>query len=320
MCTVDGQYRCNGTECGEGGDRFNGVCDKNGCDLNPARGGNLGFYGPGNAPPPPPPPPSSPCVLAPGTNNMGVILGAPAIQSDAVACCATCTSTAGCVGFTYVEASSMCFLKSSLGTPIADAGATSGSYTPKRGGAAAGAGAALARSLLAGLAGFTIDTTQPLTVVTQFVTSDGTDSGDLVEIKRSFIQGGVAVAHPACTNIPGNFSSVTDAFCKAKGVAFNDNDNFETFGGLKRMGDVMDRGMVLVLSQWVDYEAHMLWLDSIYPANETAATPGAFRGSCSVDSGVPTDVINNSPGAKVTFSKISLGPIGWSAAALSRAT
>ncbi len=161
--------------------------------------------------------------------------------------------------------------------------------------------------------GFTVDTTQPLTVVTQFITSDGTDGGDLVEIKRSFVQGGVHIPHPACTNIPGNFSSVTDAFCKAKGVAFADNDNFETFGGLKRMGEVMEGGMVLVLSQWVDYEAHMLWLDSTYPTNATGL-PGAARGTCDTSTGNPPDVIAKSPNSKVLFSKISLGAIGFSTA------
>ena len=137
-------------------------------------------------------------------------------------------------------------------------------------------------------------------------------SGDLVEIKRFFVQGGIVIPHPSCTNIPpGNFSSISDAFCKAKGVAFSDNDNFETFGGLKRMGEVMDGGMVLVLSQWVDFEAHMLWLDSTYPVNATGA-PGASRGSCDITSGNPPDVIQNNPNAKVSFSKISLGPIGFS--------
>ena len=166
MCTVDGQYRCNGTECGEGGDRFNGVCDKNGCDLNPWRGGNTGFYGPGNAPPPPPP--SGGCTFSPNVNNLGTIMGAGTIQTDPVGCCATCTATAGCVGFTFVEASSMCFLKSSLGTPVADPGATSGtkSTLPAR---------SLSLSQHLAASGFTVDTTKPLTVVTQFITSDGTD-------------------------------------------------------------------------------------------------------------------------------------------------
>ncbi len=255
MCTVNGQYRCNGTECGDdsAGQRFLGVCDKDGCDMNPFRLGNAGFYGPGAQPPPPPPP--SPCALAPGTNNMGTILGAPSIQADAVGCCAQCNATAGCVGFTFVEASSNCFLKSALGVPIADPGATSGTLTPPPAAAAAAA--------------FTVDTTKPFTVVTQFVTADGTDSGALVEIRRSFIQDGAHIPSPPARNIPAagsNASSVTDAFCKLKASAYQDNDNFETFGGLARMGEVMDGGMVLVLSSWVDYEARMLWLDSSYPS------------------------------------------------------
>lgn len=41
-CSVQGQYRCEGTECGDTskGDRYNGVCDKDGCDYNPYRLGN----------------------------------------------------------------------------------------------------------------------------------------------------------------------------------------------------------------------------------------------------------------------------------------
>merc|ERR1712048_921863 len=34
----DEQYRCKGTDCGDNGeDRFKGVCDKNGCDIQPYR-------------------------------------------------------------------------------------------------------------------------------------------------------------------------------------------------------------------------------------------------------------------------------------------
>jgi hypothetical protein len=35
--------------------------------------------------------------------------------------------------------------------------------------------------------GFKIDTSKSFTVVTQFITNDGTDNGDLVEIKRFWI-------------------------------------------------------------------------------------------------------------------------------------
>ena len=292
---INGQYRCNGTQCGDGGERFDGVCDKDGCDMNPFRGGALSFYGPGAAPPPPP---TDGCHLVVDSNNMGTIMGAPTIQTDPVGCCAVCNATAGCVGFTYVASSSNCFLKSALGTPIADPGATSGSRAPPL--------------PLVGAA-FTVDTTQPFTVVTQVLTSDGTDAGDLVEIRRSFVQGGVKIPHPAASNIAGtgNLTSITDTFCKVKAAAYADNDNFETFGGLQRMGQVMDGGMTLVLSQWLDYEAHMLWLDSTYPVNATAGKPGAARGTCATTSGNPDDIIAADPGATIHWSKISLGPIGF---------
>ena len=40
---------------------------------------------------------------------------------------------------------------------------------------------------------FKIDTTKPVTVVTQFITSDGTDTGDLIEMRRFYVQGGVKI-------------------------------------------------------------------------------------------------------------------------------
>lgn len=49
---------------------------------------------------------------------------------------------------------------------------------------------------------FKVDTTKPLTVVTQFHTTDGTENGDLKEIKRIFVQDGKEIDHPA-SNIPG---------------------------------------------------------------------------------------------------------------------
>eukprot|EP00966_Prymnesium_polylepis_P101294 2346134-Prymnesium_polylepis.1 len=49
-CTTEGQHRCEGTECGDNisGERFKGVCDKDGCDMNPYRMGNTDFFGPGS--------------------------------------------------------------------------------------------------------------------------------------------------------------------------------------------------------------------------------------------------------------------------------
>jgi len=49
-CSVDEQTRCEGIDCGDNGeDRFKGVCDKNGCDINAYRLGNKKFWGPGSA-------------------------------------------------------------------------------------------------------------------------------------------------------------------------------------------------------------------------------------------------------------------------------
>merc|ERR1711982_199015 len=44
----DEQYRCKGTDCGDNGeDRFKGVCDKNGCDIQPYRLKEKKFWGVG---------------------------------------------------------------------------------------------------------------------------------------------------------------------------------------------------------------------------------------------------------------------------------
>ncbi len=42
-CDSDGPFRCDGVECGDNdkGERYDGVCDKDGCDINPYRMGNI---------------------------------------------------------------------------------------------------------------------------------------------------------------------------------------------------------------------------------------------------------------------------------------
>merc|ERR1719265_2595124 len=54
-CNVTEQFRCEGVACGDNADipggaghRFDGVCDKNGCDLQTFRMGQKSFYGPGS--------------------------------------------------------------------------------------------------------------------------------------------------------------------------------------------------------------------------------------------------------------------------------
>ena len=207
-CSLGGDLRCEGRDCGDNasGDRYNGVCDKDGCDINPYRNGVRDFFGPGSS--------------------------------------------------------------------------------------------------------FKVDTTRPFTVVTQFITNDGTDSGDLVEIKRYWVQNGQKIETPM-SNLPGvaPYNSITDANCAAQKQLFGDNNDFQAKGGLRKMGEAMERGMVLVMSIWDDHEAQMLWLDSEYPLDKPSSQPGVIRGPCSRDSGKPEDVESQNPYSSVKYFNVKVGPI-----------
>merc|ERR1719220_85944 len=146
-CGFAGQYRCEGTACGDNdkGERYQGVCDKDGCDINPFRMGNQSFYGRGP--------------------------------------------------------------------------------------------------------GFKVDTTKPMTQVTQFLTTDGTDDGDLLEIRRFYVKDGRIIHSPPSTILgPNNSDSITDEFCAAKKDLFDDVNDFQEKGGNRAMGRSLDRGQVLALS------------------------------------------------------------------------
>jgi len=86
---------------------------------------------PGPTPSPPPSPsPAGQCTISPGQNNDGTNLKDTAEHtSSADACCSTCTSTSGCVGFTWVQANQECWLKSSVASLRDDPDVTSGSVT-----------------------------------------------------------------------------------------------------------------------------------------------------------------------------------------------
>jgi cellulose 1,4-beta-cellobiosidase len=45
-CNITGPYTCTGTLCGAGSERYDGVCDEDGCDFNGYRLGAQNFYGP----------------------------------------------------------------------------------------------------------------------------------------------------------------------------------------------------------------------------------------------------------------------------------
>jgi cellulose 1,4-beta-cellobiosidase len=205
VCTGSGQTRCSGNDCGDGDNRYGGICDKDGCDFNSFRMGNKTFYGQGQI----------------------------------------------------------------------------------------------------------VDTSKPVTVVTQFVTADGTDNGQLSEIRRVWVQNGKVIQNSKA-NFPGMkpYDSVSDQFCNDQKTLFGDKNSFEAKGGLKALGGALDRGMVLVMSLWDDHEAMMLWLDSNYPVAGSATKPGIARGSCATSSGKPSDVESQHPNASVKFSNIKYGQIG----------
>ena len=150
--------------------------------------------------------------------------------------------------------------------------------------------------------GMTIDTNSKFTVVTQFVGSPVT------AINRQYVQNGKVIAQTK-TNVPGlTGNSITADFCTAQKNVFGDTNSWDQHGGLPQMSLALEAPMVLVLSLWDDYYSNMLWLDSTYPTTDTG--PGAARGSCGTDSGVPASVEQQSPNAKVIYSNIKFGPIG----------
>ncbi|KAF2136299.1 glycoside hydrolase family 7 protein [Aplosporella prunicola CBS 121167] len=161
--------------------------------------------------------------------------------------------------------------------------------------------------------GKTVDTKSKFTVVTQFITADGTDNGALSEIRRFYVQGGKVIPNSVSTVSGAEGNAVNDAFCKAQKTAFGDRDTFNEKGGFSSMTTAMKAGMALVMSLWDDHEANMLWLDSTYPIDSTSA--GAARGTCETTSGVPAEVERDFASSSVTYSAIKFGSLNSTFAA-----
>lgn len=155
---------------------------------------------------------------------------------------------------------------------------------------------------------FALNTAKPFTVVTQFLTDDGTDDGDLSEIRRFYIQDGKKIDNPKASISTLTHNSLTDDLCAAQKSVFGEQNDFAARGGMKQMGESMARGMTFVMSIWDDSAAGMLWLDSTYPTNSTA--PGAERGPCSIDSGNVDELRRDNPNAFAQYSNIRFGDIG----------
>merc|ERR1712183_691246 len=207
---IEGLLRCEGIECGDNakGERYDGVCDKDGCDINPYRMGNTEFYGRGSQ--------------------------------------------------------------------------------------------------------YPVNTLKPMTVVTQFLTTDGTDNGDLSEIRRFYVQDGKVIHSPSSTILgPDDTDEITDGFCEAKKELFGDINHFQQLGGMKAMGESLDRGHVMIFSLWDDVEVNLLWLDSAFPLDRPEPDPGVRRGDCvGGESSTPTHLRENYPNGYVSFKNAAIGEIG----------
>jgi len=162
-----------------------------------------------------------------------------------------------------------------------------------------------------GKGGSGVDTSKPFTVITQWITKDGTANGDLVEIRRFYKQNGKLIPNSE-VSISGmkSYNSVTDQYCNDESTTFGDPNYFEDKGGLKGLGASLARGHVLAMSLWDDHTANMLWLDSNYPTDVSTSQPGIIRGPCSTSSGVPSDVESQNASASVKYSNIRIGELG----------
>merc|ERR1712117_863655 len=151
-----------------------------------------------------------------------------------------------------------------------------------------------------------------MTVVTQFITRDGTDTGDLVEIRRFYKQDGKIIHSPPTTILGDKAAdSITDQFCEDKKELFGDVNDFQEKGGNRAMGQSLDRGQVLALSLWDDVEVNMLWLDSAYPLDKPETDPGIKRGDCpGGEESTPTYLRKTYPNGYVTFKNAAVGEIG----------
>lgn len=127
-----------------------------------------------------------------------------------------------------------------------------------------------------------IDSTKKFTVVTQFLTHDGTPTGELVEIRRLYVQGGRVIKNSKVAIPPLKpFDSVNEEFCRDVTALFEEKNEFQEKGGLGAIGGALDRGLSMVISLWADQgESNMRWLDGTFPIDAPANKPGVLRGPC----------------------------------------
>lgn len=157
--------------------------------------------------------------------------------------------------------------------------------------------------------GKVVDTNKLFTVVTQFLTTDRTNSGTLKQVKRFYIQNGVKISTPdsSITGTTGN--SLTSSFCAAQKSSFSEADSFSKHGGLEAIGKALAKGMVLAMSLNDGGDDGLEWLDGTFPATATPTADGVKRGPCEKQ-GSPASLQTVSPRPVVSFGKIRVGDLG----------
>ncbi|KAI4861589.1 glycoside hydrolase family 7 protein [Hypoxylon rubiginosum] len=142
-------------------------------------------------------------------------------------------------------------------------------------------------------ADYTVDTTKPFTVVTQFPADE---AGNLKEIHRLYVQGDKVIKAEVVKKegVP-EVAFTNDEYCAATGAT-----KFMDLGAHEVMGEALTRGMVLAFSIWWDEGGYMSWLDG--------EKDGA--GPCNATEGNPTIIRQIEAHPEVTFSNLKWGEIG----------
>jgi len=158
---------------------------------------------------------------------------------------------------------------------------------------------------------YKLNTLKPFTIVTQFITEDNTDDGDLAEVRRFYVQDGKKIENSKA-KLHGlqNQTSLSDKSCALDKEIFGEENTLAKFGGMKQMGKAIGRGMTLVLSLWDDGDSHMHWLDSKDPVDGNSKTPGVVRGPCAVGAGDPSIVRSKHADSYVDYFNLKYGEIG----------